>query len=278
MMDRKVCWKFSVLLFCVFVTRPLAPAFAIGNVTVEVTKGGDLYVTGEDDSQAIAIRGTAQPGEYEIEEMFTGRYGSTTINGQPGLLNTGGLGVVTGDAVISMGRGEHYVGMVDVQIGGALRATFGDDADTLDLTYVECSTLNVRLGDGENTFSGLQSSVAGRGKIVGGNGLDRIDTDTFSFEGSIVTKGGDDEIYVGDAYEPRARLNIRTSKGLDAVELSNVNSSDSIRVKTGAEDDWVRLYLVNVGGAAQINGGSGTDTLEDLGGHTGTIVITGFEQ
>lgn len=289
-----------------------------GNVDVTLSNG-NLLLTGDNLGNGVQIRqisanklavvGIKQAGaNTSINgsgfQVFSGVTGSVTfnmnggndqvdvINGQgffatqPGLPSTFQPVDFARNVTMNMGDGSDLVHLEDADVNGGLRIDGGFDngADTIRLEGI--STIGFKS-------SALEIDTRG--------GADVIDIEFADLDGSVSIDSGleNDQVKLLFA-EVGGDLTIRTQAGEDLVQLFDVAVLDDLLIDAGNNDDVVALVEVTVtdeadvfmgfgddvlqlfeliAANAKLDGGPGTDRLEDAGGNVfGFLDVDNFEQ
>jgi len=246
-------------------------AFAAGNVTATVHKGV-LRVVGDGADNSIIITGTMQTAAYQISSGD----GTTTINGSTDPFTTA---VANRQVFITMEQGNNTVNVHTATFTRQVRITFGPGDDTLEFTNVVINkNLNLAMGEGENTVDFLNSAISENSKIKTGKGVDAVLFDGVEYRGGIFTSDGDDIVSILNSshVQPKGKLVIKTGKGNDSIEMTNLNWNGKVLANFGPDNDTLVTGGINVGVKVKITGASGTDTLIDNGGHIGTPQFVSF--
>lgn len=166
-------------------------------------------------------------------------------------------------------------------IAGSATISTGADDDSVSISATVLGDLRVLMGDGADQVSGEGISVGGRTIIDTGAGNDVVnfvnDAD-FQRAVRILTRSGDDGVYLLGGIEVAATLSIVTADGADEVVIEDAVVRGNAAIATGTGDDRVAISggpvagaKTTVGGALDVVGGLGDDviTLQE------TIEVTG---
>ncbi|NOZ41162.1 MAG: hypothetical protein GXP24_13185 [Planctomycetes bacterium] len=176
-----------------------------------------------------------------------------------------GVTNIIGDDLYATGRaGADEIGIEDVQIADKLRISTGSGDDFVGIvnSTIGRSAL-VSLGSGINE-SEIEGVDAGRSLTVLGRGTNTISlTDvTSTYFVTILTASGDDVVEMTGVTTHSALIS--TKAGMDEVTITD-STFDYLFVLLGSGDDSLTLDGVTVNRFAFLNGGSGDDTLIDVG-------------
>jgi ribosomal protein L27 len=289
-----------------------------GNVDVTLSNG-NLLLTGDNLGNGVQIRqisanklavvGLKQAGaNTSINgvgfQVFSGVTGNVTFNmngGNDQIDVTNGAGFFasqTGlpttfqpvdfarNVTVNLGDGNDLLAMEDADVNGGLKIDGGFDngVDTIDL-------------EGISTI-GLKSAAL---EIDTRGGADVIDIEFADLAGSVDIDSGNEADFVKMFFaEISGDLTIRTQAGDDLVQLFDIAILDDLLLDAGNDDDVVALVEVTVADEAdvlmgfgddtlqlfeliasnaELDGGPGTDRLEDAGGNVfGFVDVDSFEQ
>lgn len=289
-----------------------------GNVDVTLSNG-NLLLTGDNAGNGVQIRqisanklavvGLKQAGaNTSINgagfQVFSGVTGSVTFNmnggndqvdvtngqgffaSQPGLPTSFQPVDFARNVTVNLGDGNDLLAMEDADVNGGLKIDGGFDngVDTIDLEGISTQGLK-----------SLALEIDTRG------GADVIDIEFADLAGSVDIDSGNENDFVKLFFaEIGGDLTIRTQAGEDTVQLFDVAILDDLLIDAGNDDDIVtavevtvadevdilmgfgddtlqifRLIAVN----AELDGGPGTDRLEDGGENEfGFLDVDSFEQ
>lgn len=289
-----------------------------GNVDVTLSNG-NLLLTGDNAGNGVQIRqisanklavvGIKQAGANTTIngagfQVFSGVTGSVTFNmnggndqidvtngvgffaSQPGLPSTYQPVDFARNVTVNLGDGNDLLAMEDADVNGGLKIDGGFDngVDTIDLEGI--------------STQGLKSAAL---EIDTRGGADVIDIEFADLAGSVDIDSGNEHDFVKLFFaEVGGDLTIRTQAGEDLVQLFDVAVLDDLFVDAGNDDDVVALVEVTVADEADIlmgfgddtlqifrliaanaelEGGPGTDRLEDAGENEfGFLDVDSFEQ
>lgn len=163
-----------------------------GDVSVNVTGGGDLVIAGDNASNELEVRSTGFAGQYEIQ----GEAG-TTINGQSSITVQGVVDDIrinlrggdnriklqgtpsannfnVDDVRFSSRNGEDSISLDMVNLSGQFRANMGGGIDAVGMRVVEASSINVRTGSGNDVVGMMDTDISGRADVNMGTGDDLL--------------------------------------------------------------------------------------------------------
>jgi large repetitive protein len=227
-----------------------------------------------------------------------------TVNAQVGrrLTISGGSGddqitlsgsTIGRSAQIRTGDGADAVSVVDTSVAKDLAIRTGGDDD-------RSGEGDERTGDGEDGPSApvalgtdvlVENSQIGRNLLIHtGAGDDAVTIDNTSVArlAAVFTGAGDDTVTISDAAQvtnppPSQPFGLTaqtalivTGSGADSVAVAQT-SVDRFFADLGKGDDVLALDASNVFGHAFLNGGRGTDTLQQNGQDTSGFLVFGFE-
>jgi len=285
-----------------------------GSVTVAVTGGGGLTVTGDSGNNQIQIAETATPGSYIITGQTNGA-GTTIVAGTGVTVNNTNPNNVTGtitgitSMVVNMGAGNDVVNFVGntaanttltgnllVTNSGGLQVRF-DAANgnngfnvqgTTEITHTGTSSpLVVNVGNGGNTST--QTALVGGLIITGGTENQNVTIrgrSTLGFFSDNVT-GGNDTVRITNATIDDFFSYVSTGTGNDNVLIGTAggaatNIGGNVAIDTGTAGNEVISIGTNgpvtIGGTAIITGaGSGTQniTTGTGAGNNQTVIVAG---
>ena len=241
----------DVLLDGVVVERLESKLMLAGVVKVSVNGRGDLTVKGNGDDNYVTIT-AVDTGADGIDDSYT-ITGNPSPDGEETLIKVGSQTMasttvsVSGKLKISMGGGDDFVRIEDVDHGGDFQYTGGGGGDSLgifdsridglmkwkegsgnDADIIKDSvlngSLNVNTGNGSDWIAFIDSTLNGsefKGKTGGG-------PDLLSFEGTMVNSAVDvnmggfpDEVYLGSGTTFAGAVDIDMSSFADALKVEN---------------------------------------------------------
>lgn len=241
-----------------------------GNVTAVISHG-NLVITGDDDDNGIEIVPTAVANQVTITGTTVGT--ATSVN-NAGSNNTVTLSF-TGKLIVNMKDGDDNVFIGDVTGTNILTSTGlevkmgdGDDDLTVDSNSVNGKT-KIDLGDGDDTMNFTNSEVTGNAKFKGGRGDNSPMTiDTAVFDSNVKIKLGKHQnassLLTVTNTQVTGKAAITGTRGVDDVTLG-LDTFGKLRVKLRGDDDLLTVNTVNVNTSTDLNGGSGDNTLTQLG-------------
>jgi hypothetical protein len=236
-----------------------------GDVFVEVNDGGDLVVTGDDNSNFVVIEGTGVDGQYVV----TGDDGTNIFF--EGVQQPGATVIVsgaTGSIIVDLNAGNDTLHMNNVNVGD----------DDIVILMDEGADI-VRLGAWETFANGTGGAavidpVTGPASgSVGVNGLLDIDLGTGADLLQLVRVFGDADwsITLGDDNDNTSNLtddnpnnNIVPGVALDDQAFIFVGSADSVDLHGGTGDDLANVNYLTAD-VINIDGGAGNDVLSVAG-------------
>jgi large repetitive protein len=215
----------------------LTPA---GNVTA-LLLGGNLLVFG--DSAANSVEITATGGNLVVSG-----HDGTTVNGGSAVTFSG-VGSVSANLVVALGRGADTANIHDVAVGGYAAIDGGVLASFFSTGPGDQLTLtNVKVG------SYLIVATGGTDDTVALNGVQVGDAT------AIVTYGGSDKVTISGSQLNGALL-VATGAGNDSVAIDTTTVGGFTAVALGSGDDTLSLTGDTFKGAVFLDGGPGTDKL-----------------
>ena len=204
-----------------------------GNVTVKVTKGGDLKVTGDGAANDIWIDQGADPSQFVIR----GDAG-TTVNGQAQVTVDG----VRDDIIVNLKGGNDELTVWALTVPDMLKVKTGSGDDVIGVyhTTVQGRTVILtRSGNDEVNFS--SSHLEGRCNVTTHGGADDVSfykSSTYRLV-NVKTGGGEDEVWLGHSAEFGAKVKVKTGAGKDNVWLSDSTFWGPCVVSMGGAFDWL---------------------------------------
>ena len=176
-----------------------------------------------------------------------------------------------GDLNIKGKDGWDLATLFDSTIGGDVKLDNGDggllsESETLSESFLGSNTflfgvdiagdLEIKNKDGFDVLQMFDVNVGDDLKVDNGKG-GANEFFLFDFDGSVTSL---DNVTVGDD------LDIKAKDGSDSVELGFVTVDGNTKIKTGKDDDEVRVFD-SVFAKFSADGGKDDDLFEDLGGN-----------
>lgn len=146
------------------------------------------------------------------------------------------------NVLISLDDGDDFVALTDINVAGLTLASLGTGTNEAQFEFSNLGSSLTVLGGGSNSIFIADVVTSSMVNVVTANGNDAIVLGGVQTGTAIVTTGGgDDELFV-----------------LDSV-------FDNLLVTLGGGDDTLTIGGTQVNGLALLSGGSGFDTLVNLG-------------
>ncbi|MCA9262872.1 MAG: hypothetical protein KDA60_03445 [Planctomycetales bacterium] len=209
-----------------------------GDVSVDVTGGGDLRIDGDNASNEIVIRGTDVQGRFEIR----GKQG-TLVNGQQSIVVDG----VTDDVRINLRNGDNRLEIEagpqesDVTINDDLQIRTGNGSDVILLDEVRVlGTASINTGGGDDGFLGSEIRINGDFRWNSGSG---------------------DDVLLMDRMTIRGRMRANMGSGDDVAFLYDSEFFDGVQLSLGSGDDILGVAVSHARADVAVNGGGGTDII-----------------
>jgi hypothetical protein len=235
-------------------------AMAAGDVSVELTKKGDLKIKGTNEGNQIMV-GNDTFGNVLVAAM-PGT--STTVNGGTQLIFTEtDFNTIPGKLDAKLGHGDNFLEIDDVNIQDDLKIKTGDGDDTIgifDATLFD--DVSIKLGDGDNLVAASRISIVDKLDLKSSSGIDGIGI------ADCVATGGKTKIKTGDGADlillqgsESDALKLDTGKGPDDLFVTRFSNFEGANLKLGSEDDRIVVSSTGVfSGKVKLNGAKGTDT------------------
>lgn len=209
-----------------------------GDVLAEVTKGGDLVITGDDAANQIVITEGAAEGQIVI----TSGADATQINGDAGPITLEGF---SRHVKIKMGDGDDVV-VIKGDLGDD-DAPGGIDGDADGAKFAIGGNVKIDMGtsDGASQNATLQLvAIDGNMKITNKDGDSRVDVN---------------DVIVGS-------LSIANGKGKHDIDIVNTIIGKNLAIKNkqlNAGDDPQTIDIINttIGAGVKISNGKGATTV-----------------
>jgi len=212
------------------------PAYAEGDVLVNVDSTGVAHILGDDAPNSIRI--TSEPAErtYRIDAVD-----GTRVNGLASVIVTGVRGLR-----LDMEDGNDTVEIEDVGLSRHLVVRLGDGHDLLVLDGVRVrGRTMVRAGDGQDVIRAVGDCVFRRSVVIKGeDGIDtiRVEEATLHRRMRLVGGEGNDDVFViRTVAGAGARVDVDTARGADVVKLRDSRFHRDVDIQTGRDDDFVEL-------------------------------------
>ncbi len=287
-----------------------------GNVDVTLSNG-NLLLTGDNLGNGVQIRqisanklavvGIKQAGANTLIngagfQVFSGVTGAVTFNmnggndqvdvsdgqgffaSQPGLPATFQPVDFASNVTVNLGDGNDLLAMEDADVFGALKIDGGFDngVDTIRLDGVDTKgktgSLEIDTRGGADVVD-IEFADLGSVDIDSGNENDFVKIFFADISGDLTirTQAGDDLVQLFDI-NILDDLLIDAGNNNDVVAAVEVAVSDEIDILMGFGDDTLQLFQLT-GADSELDGGPGTDRLEDAGENVfGFLDIDSFEQ
>lgn len=246
---------FSVLALCL----PL-PATAAGDVWAELSKKGDLKITGTGDGNQIMVTNDGFGNVRVVGMPGTG----TTVRGAAefSFFETD-TNTVSGRLDINLGDGNNYLEIDDINVQGDLKIKLGGGNGTIgifDATLFD--DVSLKLGNGSNLVAVSRVSIVDKLDVKGSSESDTVaiaDCVASGGKSKIKTGSGDDVVLLQGSYSDSLKLD--TGKGGDQLYVTRYENFDDAGIKLGSDDDGILVASTVVfSGAVKLNGAKGTDT------------------
>jgi hypothetical protein len=222
-----------------------AAAQAGGSTYVSSTKGGRLTLVGDATASTLALRATDEPFRYVVEGLD-----GALIDGEAAVTFTGvtrGIEIELGDGndrLLVTARGPAGVALDPVFPDLTVSGGGGDDVVAFDHVSV-AGKLNADLGAGADTVALFVSTLAGAGRVAGGDGADLA--------------------FVGLSSTLRSKLRLDHGEGDDLVVVANAEVLRTLSILLGPGDDALGLATFFAPVALKLDGGLGFDQLREDG-------------
>jgi len=245
----------SVLTLCF----PL-PAMAGGDVWAELSRNGNLKITGTDDSNQIMVTNDGFGNVRLVGMPGTG----TTVRGfSEWTFYETSHNAVAGKLDINLKNGNNYVEIDDISVKGDLKIKLGAGDDTIGIfDAIFFDDVSIKLGDGNNLVGVVRVAVVDKMSVRGSSGSDVVAVAVCVGVGgktTIKTGSGFDIVLLQGGYTGALKLD--TGKGEDQLYISRYNNFRNVSINLGSDDDgiWVAstaVFPVTV----KLSGANGTDT------------------
>lgn len=238
------------------------PALAAGNVWAELSKKGDLKITGTDDSNQIMVTNDGFGNVRVVGMPSTG----TTVRGAAEwvFLETN-FDTVDGKLHIDLKDGNNYVEIDDINVGGDLKIKMRDGDDTIGIFGTDLSdSISMKLGDGSNLAAIVDGTIADKLNVKSTSGSDSIAIASCVQVGGktkIKTGSGGDRVLLEGTYLDKLKLD--AGKGSDQFFFNLLSSPGNVSIKLGSENDGIVVASSAVfSGVVKLNGASGEDDVQ----------------
>ncbi|MEM8679652.1 MAG: hypothetical protein AAGF97_09905 [Planctomycetota bacterium] len=187
-----------------------------GDVSVDVTGGGDLVLNGDNASNELAIISTGIPGRFEIQ----GQNG-TTIEGQQSVTVNG----VFDDIRINLRDGDNAVMLTGVDADGT--------ENPFDVDDVRFTARN-----GNDVLMLQRVNLAGQLRASMGNGQNAVGVKEASVESLRVRGGNDEDVFLAWEANVERTSDINLRGGDDAFVSLESTYQDDVRARLGSGNDF----------------------------------------
>ncbi len=204
-----------------------------GNVSVEINAAGDLIVTGDNESNVVALSIDAS-GQVEVLNNDDPEPDGPTIITTSGLESSR----VSGDIIINMKGGDDGVAIVPE---GAM--TPGETVD------VPVRNVRATMGSGNDymfmgfylpVLGGIGLGVEGSVRMTGGSGNDQMMMKYSNAGGNVtITGSGGDDIAGMFGSETRGDYSVSGGTGNDRIGLFNSIVDGDANVNAGSGDNYL---------------------------------------
>ena len=182
--------------------------------------------------------------------------------------------------VVFLGAGPNGLTMHEMTVDGKCKIRGGAGADQLEVTSSTFGgDLSVSGKQGPDDVTLDQNTVDGKCEVNGGAGADQLQATDSTFRSHLVvlcgvgTDGG-----TLHTVRVEGNCRVRGGRGGDWFTIESSVFDQLVNGLLGAGDDQLTVEANTTTGGGTIRGGHGTDTLEDKGGHGGTVLnYEGFE-
>ena len=244
------------------------PRLALAGLVTTSLRGDVLTITGDGASNGIEVRQEAG-GHLSITSAHRGDVlaGFPEIEIPADVLTTNvrGLDGVVGTSALIL---EH-VREVRIRLGDGNDVLFIGRIPGGDFPVTTFGTLDVDLGNGNNTATAVQMQVSSEASFRAGTGNDQFGLIRSVVLGdlSITSGSGRDLVGMYQASGTLGDLSIDTGRGSDVVSMSDaIEVGGDLSVVTGRDADFVQIGLAFVvHGSLRVDTGSGNDQIGTAG-------------
>ncbi|MDG2131818.1 MAG: thioredoxin domain-containing protein [Fuerstiella sp.] len=251
-----------------------------GNVLAAVSSGGDLVLTGDDQSNSVdlvvvngdlVVRGRDDTTVNGAHTAFVASAASSTVTddlfvqlGQGNdVLFIEGI-MIAGRATVASQGGNDSIGFESTTVGTDLIIRTSNGADTVNVDGVTVNRdLRIRTGRHNDTVRIAGTSIADDLSIVTGRHNDAVVLDmvTVGDDAAVTTgHGADDTVMMSSTVGDRLRT--RTRIGNDFVMIDATTVSGRARIHTQGHDDLVVIENASQFSHLRLNTGAGRDGAE----------------
>jgi hypothetical protein len=235
-------------------------AMAAGDVSVELTKKGDLKIKGTNDGNQILVSNDTFGNVLVAAMPGTG----TTVNGGSQIIfDETDTNTIPGSLDAKLGNGDNFLKIDEVNVLDDLKVKAGDGEDTIGIFDADLyDDVSLYLGDGANLVAAADIFVADKLNIKASSGIDGLgiaDCVTAGGKTKIKTGDGGDIILLQGVYSDSLKLD--AGKGPDDLYVTRYSNIGKANIKLGNEDDRIVISSTGVfSGAVKLNGSKGIDT------------------
>jgi hypothetical protein len=257
---RAVTWVWTGIVLLTGSGVPAAHAF--GDVTVKVSDGGSLKVTGDGEANAVDI----VPAGNDAKTVVVSGSDATTVNGGIEPVVLGGVTKMDAD----LGGGDDSLIVMDFEFKKKVDIDLGKGSDELILDGIRAKKLVEVTGGGGADSIVVQDGVRfdGQFSVDAGKSADRVEIRgaTCQQDVDISTAAGEDRVEVRSTdLHSGAKFELNTGDAEDEVQLVNNDFEDNIDIDLGSDDDDISLENCDFDDTVNVDGGGGRDEVDDQG-------------
>jgi hypothetical protein len=236
------------------------PAMAAGDVWAELSKKGDLKITGSNEGNQIMV---TNDGAGNVRVVGMPATGTTVRGGTEWTFLETDANTVAGKLDINLKKGDNYLEIDGIDVVGDLKIKLGNGDGTIGIFDADFfDDVSVKMGKGTNLAAVVNVSIGDKLSLKGSSGNDAVaiaDCVTTVGKSKIKTSSGDDVFLLQGNYT--GALKFDSGKDMDDLYITRFDGFDDVSIKLGGDDDgiWV-ASTASFFDSVKVNGAQGTDT------------------